>query len=288
MKSRLALATLTIAAVCALCPAAPTQPTPPDDTAATYKRLTDSAGPALVTVKFVKKMEGASGEGLDSEINGVMIEPSGLILVANWWMGGFEARRGRAVSPTDIKILIGDDSEGLKAKILARDRELDLCWIQIDDDKAKGKTFRAVEFSTAPAPAVGEKIYTVQRLGKFFDHALSVEEDRVGGVTRKPRTLLIPSGSSGSIGQMLLNADGKAVGFNIVQAPDKEDIEGGESIGPGNAAVLLLPAAEVLKATARGKEMAAKSPPAPAKEDSPPDKKDDKPAPEKKDAPKAP
>lgn len=264
----------------------------PDETTAIYKKLLDTVGPALVTVKFVMKIDGGPmGEGGDGgrdvETTGLVMESSGLVLVSNAKMGGLASRMGMSVNPTNIKVLVGDDTEGLRAKILARDSELDLCWIQMDDDKAKaggGKTFAAVDFAAGTSAALGDKIFVVERMGKFFDHALSVDEGRVGGATRKPRALLIPTGFGGSqremLGSPMFNSDGKVVGFNIVQIPDKEDMEGGESGGEGNSGILLLPAAEVVKATIRGKEMAAKAP----KEEP----KKDEPAAEKKDEPKKP
>jgi hypothetical protein len=125
-------------------------------------------------------------------------------------------------------------------------------------------------------------------MSKFFDHALSVAEGRVGGHTKKPRPLMIPAGFGGSqrefLGAPMFAADGKVVGVNILQVPDKEDMEGGEA-GENSFGILLLPAAEVVKATVRGKEMAAKNPPtAPKAEDETKadDKKDEKPAAEKK------
>jgi S1-C subfamily serine protease len=249
------------------------------ETGAAYKRILDAVGPALVTVKCVLKMEGGMGgdNGRDMEATGLMMEPTGLVLVSNAKMGGLAARMGISVNPTDIKVLIGDDTEGLKARILARDSELDLCWIKIEDDKASGKTFQAVDFAAGAPTNLGDRLFTVSRMGKFFDHALSVEEGRHAGTTRKPRPLVITGGFAtdmrSAVGTPVFNADAKIVGWNIVQVPDKEDMEGGEQ-GEGNTGVLLLPAAEVVKATARGKE-AAKNPPAeePRKDDAKPAEK---------------
>jgi S1-C subfamily serine protease len=303
------LALLTTAATIALSGAAspaaprlhsPLAPAPaPDDTGAMYKKLTDSVGPALVTIKFVMKIEGGGmGEsegGRDVETTGLMMETSGLALVSNAKMGGMASRMGMSVNPTNIRILIGDDTEGLKAKILARDSDLDLCWISIDDAKAKGKTFAAVDFTAAAPAAVGDKLFVVERMGKFFDHALSVDEGRVGGVTKKPRPLTIPAGFGGSqrelLGTPMFAENGKVVGVNILQMPEKEDMEGGDSGGEGNFGVLLLPAAEVIKATVRGKELAAKNPP--KEEEKKEEKKDEKkpdaaPTPEKNPEPKKP
>ena len=291
---------LALAGAAALSPAASmSMPAAPaaDETGAIYKRLTDTVGPAAcVTVKCVMKVEGRpaarAGKVAIWRPPALVIEPAGLVLASNAKMGGLASRMGMSVTPTNIKVLIGDDTEGLKAKILVKDPDLDLCWITIDDEKAKGKTFTAVDFASSSPAAVGDKLFVVARMGKFFDHALSVDEGRVGGATKKPRALFIPSGFSGGqremLGTPMFAADGKVVGVNIVQIPDKEDMEGGESGGEGNTGILLLPAAEIVKATIRGKEMAAKNPPkeddkaGDAKKD---DTKKDEP---KKDEPKKP
>lgn len=255
-------------------------PAPVADDGAVYRKLTDTVGPALVTIKFVMKIEGGgmgSDGGQDVETTGLMMETTGLVLISNAKMGGMASRMGMTANPTNIKVLAGDDTEGVKARILARDSELDLCWIQIDDEKAKGKTFAAVDFTSAATAALGDRLLVIERMGKFFDHALSVDEGRVGGSTKKPRALLIPAGFGGNqrelLGSPMFNADGKVVGVNILQIPDKEDMEGGDSGGEGNFGILLLPAAEVVKATKRGKEMAAKTPPT---EEKPAEKVEDK------------
>jgi len=237
-----------------------------DPTAVAYKSLADKVGPALVSVKFVMKVEGMGDDsGRESETNGVLIEPTGLILVSNAKIGGMASRMGMTASPTDIKVMQGEDAEGLKARVVARDTELDLAWIQIDDEKAKGRSFPAIDINANVVPAVGDRIMIVDRMGKFFDHAVVVEEARVGGMTKKPRNLIIPSGMSdrrafSALGMPIFTEGGKVIGVTIIQLPGKEDMEGGGDMGEGNAAIAILPASEVVKATARGKEMAAKAP----------------------------
>ncbi len=293
MKRSLAVLTtsaLALAACVSFAPASAAMPARPaaDETGGTYKKLIDTVGPALVTVKFVMKFDGGpmggDEQGRDVETTGLMMETGGLVLVSNAKMGGMASRMGMTANPTNIKVLAGDDTEGLKAKILARDSDLDLCWVQVDDEKGKGKTFSAVDFASSATVTLGDKLYVVERMGKFFDHALSVDEGRVGGSTKKPRALMIPTGFGGSqremLGAPMFGADGKVVGLNILQMPDKEDMEGGDSGGEGNFGILLLPAAEVVKATVRGKEMAAKNPPTPPKaEDEKKDEKAEKSAP---------
>ena len=118
-----------------------------------------------------------------------------------------------------------------------------------------------VDLSKSASPTVGDQIYAVDRMAKFFDHALTVNEGRLGGATKKPRTLLIPSGLQGDLGMPMFTADGKVIGIGVLQIPSKEDVEGGdmtEMMG-GGMSVMILPADEVVKATKRSKEIAAKS-----------------------------
>jgi hypothetical protein len=263
------LAAACVAGAACVCVSTPVSAAPVRaEDASTYKKLADQVGPALVTVKFVVKLSGGGDdgdEGRDAETNGMMIEPTGLVLVSNAKMGGLAGRGPVRINPTDIKVLQGDDTEGLKAKILARDSELDLCWVQIDDPKAKDKKFPCIDLAAGATVNVGDTILVVDRMGKFFDRAVIVDEARVGGTTHKPRNLIVPTGlpdrrSFNTLGMGMFTPDGKLVGVNILQMPGKEDMEGGGDMGEGNAAVLVLPAAELVKATARGKEMGAKSP----------------------------
>ncbi|MFN7021357.1 MAG: serine protease [Phycisphaerales bacterium] len=225
-------------------------------------------------MKYILKIEGGGAfggmmgddEGREAEITGLMIEADGLVLCSNTKMGGFmammSAMRGGGfnANPTDIKVLSGDDTEGLKGRIIARDTDLDLCWIRIDDEKAKGRTFAALDLKASATPALGDKLYAVQREGKFFDHALVVSEGRVGGKARKPRPLIIPSGIGIDLGMPAFNGEGKLLGVAVLQMPSREDDDGGDMSGMfggfGGGMGMLLPAEEVARATERGKTLA--------------------------------
>lgn len=277
-----ALVCIAMMATCRLAPAAVVPVPQADETAAIYKRLGEQIGPSLVTVKYILKIEGGGAlggmmgddEGREAEVTGLMIEADGLVLCSNTKMGGFmammSAMRGGGINanPTEIKVLSGDDTEGLKAKVLARDTDRDLCWIKIDDEKAKGKTFPFLDLKAAAPASLGDKLYAVQREGKFFDHALVVSEGRVGGKARKPRALIIPSGLGLDLGMPAVNGEGKLLGIAVLQVPSREDSEGGDMGGMfdglGGGMGMLLPADEVAKATERGKEVAASTSAAPS------------------------
>lgn len=253
----------------------------PDESGAVYKRLTDEVGPALVTVKFIMKVEAGgqmaemfgrmADEGVETEVTGLMVEKDGLVLLSNTQLGGYLAmmasRMGGGVTPnpTDLKVLIGEDTEGLKAKFVARDKDIDLAWVKIDDPKASGKTFASVDLGASATPGVGDRLLTIQRKGKYFDRAMVVSEGRLGGMAKKPRSLLIPTsleGGMGELGMPVFDAAGKLVGISVLQMPSRDDMEGGDMtdlMSGGGMAVMILPASEVAKSTARSKELGAKS-----------------------------
>lgn len=106
---------------------------------------------ALVTVKFVLAVEGGPGgeNELEAEAGGLMIDGTGLVLVSNLEMGGSPGRQRARAQAKNIKVLVGDDTEGVDAKLIGRDSELELAWVQIDTpadkayaavDLAKGAT----------------------------------------------------------------------------------------------------------------------------------------------------
>ncbi len=236
-----------------------------------FQKMIDSKGAALVTVKFVLKvkmggmMGGMGDQENEMEVTGVMIEPGGLVLCANSSMGGLSGMMSRfmgggmTATPTDIKVLIGDDTEGLEAKLLARDSDLDLAWVQIKEPG--DKQFEFVDFTNGPKAKVGQRLLSLNRLDKHFDRALVVTAGRVGGVAKKPRELYLPADDFTGMGQAVFTPDGAAVGFSIMQLPDQEgDFNPMRMMSMSSLSNMstgkILPAAEVLKAT----ELAKRSP----------------------------
>jgi S1-C subfamily serine protease len=251
----------------------------PSDPAGDYKKLIDDKAPAIVAIKFVLKMDQGEQE---EETTGAVIEPTGLILSSNFAFGGMMARMGRgSATPTDIKVLIGDDTQGVKAKIVARDTELGLAWVQLDDPPAKPLTFIDFSASASAEAKLGDSIYLVSLMGKVFDRTPWVAEGRISAEVKKPRHLLIPSfGIRGvDLSTPAFDGAGHAIGVTTFILPDQEDESQDSSGMRGITSGMILPAKDVVDATARAKEMAKKGPP---DADKPDDKKDEK-APDKKD-----
>lgn len=232
------------------------------DEAGEYAKLLSETTPALVTVKFVLKMEGQFGKReTETEITGLMVDPSGLVLCANSKLGLPRIMRSLgSATPTDIKVLIGEDTEGLEAKVLARDTELDLAWVKIKEPG--DKKFAALDLEKSAVVNPGDRILTLRKMAKFFDRAITISEGRLAGRTAKPRDLLVPGGGIDvEPGQPIFTPDGRIVGLVVMQLPDMEEMESNPMAFMGMRSDILngliLPIAEVAKATKRANEREA-------------------------------
>lgn len=259
------LAHAAVAASILLCAAGtPALAGPADATTGEYGSLLKRTSTTLVTVKFILKV---SGQGMEdekeNETTGLMIEGDGLVLASNTQTGGINelmkqyVRQGYSIQPKDIKILVGDDNEGVDAKVIARDSELDLAWIKIQ--KAPEKPYEFIDLSKHATPSLGDRLLAVERMGKFFDRAPLVVEGRLGGIVSKPRSLYIPASDLVStLGLPIFTAGGELVGISILQLPSAEESEeGGRSLVGRAGGGTILPAAEVIAATERAKAAAA-------------------------------
>lgn len=254
-----------------------------------FAKLTEAKSPAIVTIKFVLKISmGGSDEERETEIAGVMIDPEGMVMASNLQLGGVsEAMRsfmsaGMSMTPKDIKVLVGEDTEGVEAKLVARDSELDLAWVQIT--AKPDKPYAAIDFSAGSKATQGQTLYSLERLGKFFDRTPTVNSFQVGAIVSKPRKLFVPSQRIGSgLGTPIFSDDMSVVGVTVLQLPSKEELEAeqgmmGASRGVGE---VILPSVDVASAIKKAKEAAASGKPvdepAPAAADEKNDEKmDDK------------
>lgn len=225
---------------------------------AIFQRILDSYSDTLVRIKFVQKTQSRWGEyEAETEVNAVMIEPTGLIMCSNTLMGGGSRWGGRSV-PTDIKILIGDDTEGIEATFIARDTELDLAWLQIKEPGDRKFTY----LDLAPAedapvePKLGQTVVAMGAMGKYFGQEILVSEGYVAGRTNKPRRLYVTRGGLDTDpGLPVFTAAGDVVGFAAIQRPDEDEVSGGRSNLTRRGSGLLLPTATVLKAIDRAKDI---------------------------------
>lgn len=259
------------------------------DAAPTPHVLVAERADVLVTVKFVLKVK-MSGAGADREIEGettcLLIDDQGLVLCSNTELGGYVSLMSRmmgrgggfdvSAAPREIEVIPGDGQEGLDARLVARDSERDLAWVQVEADiellgkmSLKGDRRAAyLDLSDHAELAPGDRFYRLRRMDKFFGSVPVVTEGVVAAVIEKPRRLLVPSEpAGGGFGLPVFNADGRLVGVTVIQLPAAEDQVDMLSSGLsflGSAAKLqdmvgglILPAADVAKATRLAREVAA-------------------------------
>jgi S1-C subfamily serine protease len=250
--------------------------------ASAYREVLATRAPAVVTVRYVLKIElggtmggamGGDGQETEGEISGVVVDPGGLVLCSNTLLGGFANLLGRlmgagsdfeiSATPEDIEVLVGDSTEGLSARLVARDSDLDLAWVQIDEPPAG---LAAIDLGAGVPAKIGEPFVAVRRMDKVFARAPALIEGRIGGETTKPRRLWVPAASPfGGHGLPVFNTEGALLGVTVMQFPDAEDTGGA---GPMASLVqsarleevlsaVILPAREVERATALAREMAA-------------------------------
>ena len=222
-----------------------------------FARFLEEKAKPIVTIKYVMKNTSSWSSydyDEDTEATGVLVDPHGLVMCSKVRMGdyaGIWSGAGRSM-PTEIKILIGQDTEGLEAKLVARDSELDLIWLQITEELEE--ELPHLDLQNQTTAEIGDRIYFVNRMTKYFDRVPVIGQDRIGGKTAKPRPLYIPIGSSGSLGLPVYDAQGRFVGVPIVLQPDREERDSGASLSGDWG--LILPAKHVAKATERARRVA--------------------------------
>ncbi len=224
-----------------------------------YKNVIESSKSSLVTIKYVAKFETPQGpQDVEREINALAIDNKGLIVCSSLQLGTSRYLRvvNAMVTPSDIKVLYGEDTVGVEAELIATDAELDLSWLRIKDfDKMKDKP-GFVDFDNAAKAELGSEILVVARLHKYYGRAIVLSEGRVAGQVEKPREMWVGrSGVDQEPGMPVFGADGKPVGLVTFQVPDPDDFSPREMREAQQT--LILDAATVAKATKRALEEAA-------------------------------
>ncbi len=215
------------------------------------KRVAATAD-SIVFVKFVLKIQmSAGGQSRDVERNrevlGVLVNDRGLVMSSNTHFDPAAAlppqMRGQVQvkgTPTDVKVLFGNDEEEYEAQLVARDSVLDLAFIQVLD--LKGRKVKPVDLKNSGEPVLGQELYGISRMGRGFDCVPVVARLFVSAVLTKPRRMWGASGEVPAPGLPVFNDAGIPVGIVSLQQASA-GVEG----GGGRRRPFLLPVADVLK-----------------------------------------
>lgn len=258
--------------------------------------LLEKNAPSIVTVKVVLKIEinmggQAQAEEERSELQGVVVDPTGLVMISNAEISADRMKEAMSdnpmmgqldikMTPNDFKVMFGNEEKEYAAFLVATDTKLDLAFIQVQD--LGDMKPHVVNFADAPKPAVGDKIVSVSRMQKGYDYAPYFSSGHVSGAIKKPRTAWIVDGNVGAYGLPVFNTAGKAVGVLITLPATTSDdsgggfgsmlrmMRGGGAAGPLGSFVLPAKSVNrlVTQSIAKSKELQAESEADEAKEES--------------------
>jgi hypothetical protein len=180
--------------------------------------------PAMVNIKFVMSLDfGGQSQDIEREISALAINDKGLFLVVNGNLGAGMGGRMRGmgnIQPKEIKVSLTEDSESLPAKLIGRDSELDLAWIQLDKPADKPLVF--LDLTKGATAAAGQTVFAFELLGKFYDKAPMIVPTSVGAVVSKPRKMYVPTDTR-AYGMPFFTTDGQFLGLSVLQTPISED-----------------------------------------------------------------
>jgi hypothetical protein len=200
---------------------------PPPALAADWAAVVQRNAPAIVNLKITVRSESESGgepEESTQEVQGALVDPSGLVLV---WNSHFSANRfldllaemgggefKMKVTPTDIRVYLDGGATEHKAFLAAADTDLDLAFVQIEEPPLPA--LPAVDFADAATIRAGDELAAVSRLSAAFDRVPYFDVVRVGGEIRKPRPAwIVTAGNATQLGMPYFAADGRAAGVLV-------------------------------------------------------------------------
>jgi hypothetical protein len=194
--------------------------------------------PAVVNVRYVLKW--ADGE-MPYHAVATVVDPSGLLVLGNDYSGS------GAQKATDLKVTFAGDAKDREAVVVARDRVLNLAWLQVLGLDAP---VAALDLSVGSDPVIGQDLQSVWRTGRAFDHAAATGRHYVVARVEKPRPMWQLGGDTPLVGAPVLDAAGRPVGVSATQsgsASDDDEEGGGEG-------TFLLPLEVVRKSLAEARK----------------------------------
>ncbi len=203
-----------------------------DEEAQAGRQIINKWQDAVVTVRLVTKTSMAFGGEESSkresktEATGAVIDPSGLTVMSlsatspeeilqNMMPqdgGGFKV----SSEITDVKLILSDGRE-LPAKIVLRDRDLDLAFIRPTEKPSE--PLAAVDLTKATKPELLDQVITLHRLGTVASRAVAACVDRIQSIVKKPRTFYVPgTGAMGAtLGAPVFAMDTSPVGLLLLR-----------------------------------------------------------------------
>jgi hypothetical protein len=237
-----------------------------DDIAAQAREVVTKWQNAVVTVRLVIKTSMSMGsqthQGEEkADVTGTVINPNGLTVVSlsqvdpaemyKRYMGSRDSDEPQfnvETQVSDIKLRLADGTE-VPAKIVLRDKDLDLAFVRPADKLAQPAT--GVDLTQSAAPQLLDQVVTLNRLGDSADWAIAPRVDRIQAILSKPRTVYVPQDAD-DVGTPAFSLDGKIVGVTLVRPPS--GAEGTGSSDESGGLTIILPAADIVEGAKQAAE----------------------------------
>jgi serine protease Do len=157
---------------------------------------------------------------IKQKITGILVNSNGLVMTSDELfpanidiMGNNQSFAFLEKPPEDITVSFNKNDK-LKAKLLGKDQELSLAFIQITDFE---KLPSPVIFDTTYVSRIGDEIYLLEHLNGRYDYEPIVLKTNINAVLEKPFKKWITTSDLNvlSAGGLVLNRHGKAVGVTM-------------------------------------------------------------------------
>ena len=244
-SSRRLLSLSIIGLALAVRPSGTTAADGPEGAVPDYEARLAAIAPTVVSLKYLAVFDGSSEA--PAMCRGFLVDPTGLVLLSNDNFGE------GTVKIRDVKVLLANEPKEWGAVIVARDKTLDLAYVQILD--LEGKVLPAIDLEKGRDPKVGENLFGVTRAGRGFDYAPSLKRLYVTGHIESPRPFWDFSGDFSESGLAAVDHTGKPVGVLVNQ----QSAEGSDEDGGSHQDVFILPLSAVSKSLAQAKKRVPES-----------------------------
>jgi hypothetical protein len=217
---------------------------------------------AVLVVKLVIKggmsFGGVGGQDRESkkEATGVVIDPSGLVvsplsetdpygrlegMLSGLHEGGDMNIQVKS-ELSDVKLVLPDARE-IPAKVVLRDKDLDLAFIRPIEKLAQ--PMPSVDLAKAADLALLDEGLILDRMPSSYDRAIYALFGRVQAIVEKPRRYYSVEGTT--LGAPVFDLDGQILGINLL-TPNKSS---SETDSLGSMRRMVLPASDILEAAAQ-------------------------------------
>jgi hypothetical protein len=185
------------------------------------------------------------------ETTGTIIASSGLLVASltqvdptdaiSMMMG--DAADKMTIDVTGITVTLSDGTE-VPAKIVLRDKDLDLAFLRLKTPPVKPLT--ALDLSKTAQPELLDQAIMMYRLGTVANRSINISVSRVEAILDKPRKEYVLDGNASESGAPVFGLDGNITGVLLTKISPKK----GAGEQPDVMSVVL-PATDIAEAAAQ-------------------------------------